>query len=533
MRSGALAARPTDKELDKGRVEKTTVRRYRAGQAPAWAEQQAAAPRADAARADALAEQVQRTAIAAPVVVRRGDDPRLARLAQRQVRGPEIVRRRQRTPESGGGEGSGSGSGEEEEEDEAGAGGRPQRRRPSPAASEEGSDEEGAAARGGGGEAEEEEDEEAAQRRREAIRERLRAQQQQREQEQAGQAEESEEEEEESEYETDSEEEEDEGPGGRRLVKPVFVPRGERETLDERVALDQEEEEAAAAEKLRAQQRKIESRQLVVAAIAAEEAALRAAAAGGSGPAGDAADVVTDDEGDGDADAAFEEWKGVGDADASFEEWMAREMTRIARDREEKETAEKAARERERLKNMTEEERLAWERANPKDVKARDKSKWKFMQKYWHKGAFFQEAPDDTRGTAGGEAIFSRDYSAPTGEDVFDKASLPAVMQVRNFGRTGRTKWTHLLAEDTSVARKEDEWGGGGGTKWTHLLAEDTSVARKEDEWYQPGLQPNARTGAVSGGFARTAGAAPPPGGAWKRPGGAAEEFSKPKKFKT
>lgn len=56
------------------------------------------------------------------------------------------------------------------------------------------------------------------------------------------------------------------------------------------------------------------------------------------------------------------------------------------------------------------------------------------MQKYWHKGAFFQEAPDDTRGTAGTDSIFQRDYSAPTGEDKFDKASLPKVMQVGELG---------------------------------------------------------------------------------------------------
>lgn len=491
--SGALAARPTDKELDKGRVEKTTVRRYRAGQAPAWAEQQApASAAATAAQANALAVQVQRTAIAAPVVLKRADDPRLNRLAQRQVRGPEIVRRRHRTPESGEGDDDeqqrrACGDEDEEEEEEAA---RPRRRRGEQEDEEEEEEEEQQQQ-----DDEQEEDEEELQQRREALRERLRLQQQKQEQELQAQqgAEEEEEEEEESEYTTDSDDDEDDGPGGRRLIKPVFVPKGDRETLAERDALDQEEEQVAEAEKQRAQQRKLESRQLVVQAIAAEEAEIRAMAAGSSRPAGREEDVVTDDE---DADTAFDEWKG-------------REMSRIARDRDEREAADRDARERERLKNMTEAERAAWEKANPKEAPPDSKAKWKFLQKYWHKGAFFQEAPDDTRGTAGTDAIFSRDYSAPVGEDRgVDKASLPAVMQVKNFGRTGRTKWTHLLAEDTSAARKEDEW-------------------------YQARLKPNAATGAVSGGFARTGGAVAPAGGGFKRAGYGGEEFSKPKKFKT
>lgn len=59
-------------------------------------------------------------------------------------------------------------------------------------------------------------------------------------------------------------------------------------------------------------------------------------------------------------------------------------------DRSEREVRDAEARERERLKHMSEEERAAWEKANPKAGKGGDKSKWKFMQKYWHKGAFFQ-----------------------------------------------------------------------------------------------------------------------------------------------
>eukprot|EP00850_Spirogloea_muscicola_P007029 SM000034S12783 [mRNA] locus=s34:788444:789254:- [translate_table: standard] len=100
---------------------------------------------------------------------------------------------------------------------------------------------------------------------------------------------------------------------------------------------------------------------------------------------------------------------------------------------------------------MTEDERREWERRNPRGgVGGAAKKKWKFMQKYYHKGAFFQDTADDTGGTAGGDTIFARDFSAPTGEDKLDKSILPKVMQVKHFGRSGRTKWTHLVNEDTT-----------------------------------------------------------------------------------
>ena len=63
------------------------------------------------------------------------------------------------------------------------------------------------------------------------------------------------------------------------------------------------------------------------------------------------------------------------------------------------------------------------------------KKSWKFLQKYWHKGAFFQDEGDAGRDAVGGDAIFRRDYSSPTGDDKMDKTVLPKVGALRPNAR--------------------------------------------------------------------------------------------------
>lgn len=273
----------------------------------------------------------------------------------------------------------------------------------------------------------EEEDEGALEERRRRIRERLLRQQQQEAallpEEEEDEAEEDEEEE--SEYETDSEEE----LTGIAMVKPVFVPKSERDTVAERERLEAEELALEKSVKRRLEERKVETKQIVVEKIREDEEILKNLEVEAN-----AADVDTDDE--------------VNEVE-EYEAWKAREIARIKRDREAREAMLKEKEEVEKVRNMTEEERREWERKNPKPA-APAKQKWRFMQKYYHKGAFFQSEVDDVAATAGSDNIFARDFSAPTGEDKMNKTILPKVMQVKHFGRSGRTKWTHLVNEDTT-----------------------------------------------------------------------------------
>jgi len=129
------------------------------------------------------------------------------------------------------------------------------------------------------------------------------------------------------------------------------------------------------------------------------------------------------------------------------------EILRLKRDAEEREAASLEKAELMRRRNMTDEERLEDDRKNgrlPADSEA-EKPKWNFMQKYYHKGVFYM----DSTSVKESEDVRKKDYSAqPTLEDHIDREKLPAVLQVKNFGKRGRTKYTHLVDQDTTLDTK-------------------------------------------------------------------------------
>ncbi|KAH7569315.1 hypothetical protein ACOSP7_012689 [Xanthoceras sorbifolium] len=373
----------------RGKIGQTKVKRYWPGKAPEWADDIDEDNDIRMARAADL-EKAFPSQENSDVVKK--DDPRLRRLAQSRIENRDEIRadhRRIRQAEIV--------STEEEEN-----------RR------QEGLDME-------------DEDEDALEERRRRIRAKLL----QREQEEAALLPEEEEEameeeeEEESEYETDSEEEQT----SIAMLKPVFVPKSERDTIAERDRLEAEERALEELEKRKLEERKVETKKILVEEVRKDEEIMK-----NMELEANIADVDTDDE--------------INEAE-EYEAWKAREIARIKRDRETREAMLREKEEIEKVRNMTEEERREWERRNPKPAPP-PKQKWRFMQKYFHKGAFFQSDADDFSATAGSDGIFHRDFSAPTGEDKMDKSILPKVMQVKHFGRSGRTKWTHLVNEDTT-----------------------------------------------------------------------------------
>ena len=275
-----------------------------------------------------------------------------------------------------------------------------------------------------------------------------------------------------SEYETDSDASDSGGGGARKMFKPVFVRKSERDTIEERDKMLAELDAEAAKTEAAKAAKKAESKKLVEVEVKREEAL--AAAMDELEPS----DVDTDDE----LDDALE-----------FDAWKSRELERLKTDRIQRELIFREREEQERIRSMTEEERDLYhaKRLAKRAEQEKEKPKMAFMQKYYHKGAFFQESADDAFGTAGPDEIYKRDFSAPTAEEKFDKSILPAAMQVRKgkFGRAGQTKWTHLAAEDTSAARRGDDddlWSG-----------RDKSVRAIKDKMLakQGGLRDAARRG--------------------------------------
>jgi microfibrillar-associated protein 1 len=137
------------------------------------------------------------------------------------------------------------------------------------------------------------------------------------------------------------------------------------------------------------------------------------------------------------------------DPEAEYAAWKLRELKRLKRDREAIEQREKEIEEVERRRNLTQAERETEDREyieHQKEEREEGRGKAGFLQRYHHKGAFFQD--DETA-----EILRKRDLmGAKFVDEVQNREALPQYMQVRDMtklGKKGRTRYTDLRGEDT------------------------------------------------------------------------------------
>ena len=225
---------------------------------------------------------------------------------------------------------------------------------------------------------------------------------------------------------------EDEAP--KKLLRPTFIKKGHRKEDAAGAAAGagvKDEEQAWAEGEAR---RKEKANELVQAQLE-KNAAAKAAGK-----------KYWDDDEDAEADQV-DDTDGL-DPETERAAWKLRELKRVKRGREAIEIAEKEREEVERRRNLSKEEREAEDAEHLERQKEEKEGKGQmgYMQKYFHKGAFFQ---DDAKA----EGLDRRDIMGSRyADDVANRELLPQYMQIRDMtklGRKSRTKYKDLKSEDT------------------------------------------------------------------------------------
>lgn len=219
------------------------------------------------------------------------------------------------------------------------------------------------------------------------------------------------------------------------LLRPTFVSKAERTTVVTQEQLEQQEIEAERKQQEEEKERIEKSKALLKQTVVEAQNAAQAARYGVQNTL--PPETIDD-----------------GDETEEFEKWKIRELQRMKRDRDERREWIELEAEVERRRHMSDAEIMA----EDADKQRKEKAKLSFLQRYYHKGAFYQDEL--------AERFDDSVWTAPTGQDadIGDKSVLPSVMQVRSkWGLKGRSKYTHLSDQDTTLQNRGQDFGGGGG----------------------------------------------------------------------
>ena len=293
---------------------------------------------------------------------------------------------------------------------------------------------------------------------------------------------ESEEDEEEEDETSEEEESSSDDSSRKKLLRPTFIKKNDRKIDGSSTAAGVSGAGAGiisdeAAEKEEA--RRKEMADLMIKDKLEKDVAARAAGRKG-----------WDDDDEGPVEDLVDDTDGL-DPEAELAAWKLRELKRLKRDREAIEAREKEIQERERRRNLTQAERDAEDAdfvAKQKEEHDDGRGKAGFLQRYHHKGAFFQD--DETA-----EILRKRDLmGAKFVDEVRNREALPEYMQIRDMtklGKKGRTRYKDLKGEDTGrwgdYARRDLRPGGrtdAGGGDYRNL-----------DGRFQPDRASGGRTG--------------------------------------
>ncbi|KAF2180954.1 hypothetical protein K469DRAFT_714157 [Zopfia rhizophila CBS 207.26] len=231
-----------------------------------------------------------------------------------------------------------------------------------------------------------------------------------------------------SEESSSGEESSEEEVAPRKLLRPVFIKKNQRNQV---AAPVKSQEEIAAEEEKRRQEQAKALVQAQIEKVVAERAAGKK--------------NWDDEDNVGDIDA-IDDTDDV-DPEAEFAAWKLRELKRIKRERAIIEAQEAERAEIERRRNLTAAEREAEDREFLEKQKEErgDRGQMQYMQKYFHKGAFFQEDLKDL-------GVDRRNIMGARFEDSTNREVLPEYMQIRDMtklGKKGRTRYRDMKSEDT------------------------------------------------------------------------------------
>ncbi|RAH46395.1 microfibrillar-associated 1 family protein [Aspergillus brunneoviolaceus CBS 621.78] len=289
-------------------------------------------------------------------------------------------------------------------------------------------------------------------------------------------------EEEESESESEEESSSEEETPRRVLLRPTFIKKNQRTanaaaTPETQTRPDHHADSAADAEARRAQ------RQEKADALVREQLEKEAIARSAANRAWD------DDELEVAEEEAIDDTDGK-DPAAEYAAWKLRELRRLKRERETIEAAEKEREEIERRRELTAEEREREDRAflaRQKQEKEAARGQAGYLQRYFHKGAFFR---DDVER----EGLDQRNAMGARFVDDVARETLPEYMQIRDMtklGKKGRTRYKDLRSEDTGRFGDGVSSRFGGGQR----RREDAPLG-VTDERFMPDERPRGPTGA-------------------------------------